>query len=70
MNMLVISHVLLRLQDDVEFNTGKMLSFTPGLGQQVNTSTNFGDLQVSQKVRMRCLLSSVCLFSGPSSIYK
>lgn len=89
----VIAHVLLCLQDDVEFdtffrervvtarvslrrkdqnaelNTGKMLSFTPGLGQQLNT-TNFGDLQLSQKVRMRCLLSSLCLFSRPSSICK
>ncbi|KXG30460.1 uncharacterized protein LOC110434329 isoform X1 [Sorghum bicolor] len=39
----------LQLHDDVEFDTGKMLSFTPGLGQQLNASTNFGDLQLSQK---------------------
>jgi hypothetical protein len=45
------------LQDDVEFNTGKMLSFAPGL--------DFGDLQLSQKVRIRRLLSSACLFCSP-----
>ncbi|CAD6244010.1 unnamed protein product [Miscanthus lutarioriparius] len=39
----------MQLHDDVEFNTAKMLSFTPGLGQHLNTSTNFGDLQLSQK---------------------
>ncbi|CAN6278903.1 unnamed protein product [Urochloa humidicola] len=37
----------LQLHNDVEFNTGKMLSFAPGPGQQVNT--NFEDLQISQK---------------------
>ncbi|TKW39803.1 hypothetical protein SEVIR_1G203600v4 [Setaria viridis] len=39
--------VPLQLHNDVEFNTGKMLSFAPGPGQQVNT--NFEDLQISQK---------------------
>jgi hypothetical protein len=45
------------LQNDAEFNTGKMLSFALGPGLQVNT--NFEDLQISQKVRVRCLLSFV-----------
>ncbi|OEL28320.1 Transcription factor bHLH82 [Dichanthelium oligosanthes] len=37
----------LQLHNDIEFNTGKMLSFAPGPGQQVNT--NLEDLQISQK---------------------
>jgi len=37
------------LQNDAEFNTGKMLSFAPGPRQQ---NTNFEDLQISQKVRV------------------
>jgi hypothetical protein len=36
------------LQNDAEFNTGKMLSFAPGSRQQ---NTNFEDLQISQKVK-------------------
>ncbi|CAL5057632.1 unnamed protein product [Urochloa decumbens] len=37
----------LQLHNDIELNTGKMLSFAPCPGQQVNT--NFEDLQISQK---------------------
>ncbi|KAF8653107.1 hypothetical protein HU200_062549 [Digitaria exilis] len=37
----------LQLQNDADFNTGKMLSFAPGPGQQVNA--NFEDLQINQK---------------------
>jgi len=48
------------LQSDAEFNTGKMLSFAPGPRQQ---NTNFEDLQISEKVRVRCLLSCLSFFS-------
>ncbi|KAL6899743.1 hypothetical protein ACP4OV_006401 [Aristida adscensionis] len=40
-----IDNVPLQLHDDVEFNTGNLLSFTPG--QQTNT--NFDNLNISQK---------------------